>query len=185
MVRFRNADSNPANGLEEALYYATDASGKVTSLVSAAGEVVERYIYDPYGNVTVLNADWTPQEVEGHDPGAASAVANDVLYAGYRYDAETGLYNVRNREYHPTLGRFIQRDPVGYSAGMNLYSYAAASPITRADPMGLCETTGVPGTPITVPCQGPSHRGLCRFPEYRPLLFFELIRVPCTHPCAP
>ena len=27
------------------------------------------------------------------------------------------------------------------------------------------------GTPITVPCQGPSHRGLCRFPEYRPLLF--------------
>ena len=31
-------------------------------------------------------------------------------YAGYRYDAETGLYYVRQRHYDPRLGRFLQPD---------------------------------------------------------------------------
>jgi RHS repeat-associated protein len=59
-----------------------------------------------------------------------------VLYAGYRFDAETGLYHVRHRMYHATLGRWLQRDPIGYEDGMGLYEYARSSPIVHLDPLG-------------------------------------------------
>ena len=37
---------------------------------------------------------------------------NQVLFAGYRHDPETGLYHVRYRYHHPSLGRWITRDPI-------------------------------------------------------------------------
>jgi len=49
----------------------------------------------------------------------------------------TGLYHVRHRMYHPTLGRWIQRDPIGYADGMSLYEYAGSSPVGGVDPSGL------------------------------------------------
>jgi len=45
----------------------------VTALAEDDGDVVERYLYDPYGNVTFLKADWSLQEVSGHEDGTASA----------------------------------------------------------------------------------------------------------------
>jgi RHS repeat-associated protein len=127
-------DGDLDGGSEEGdntLYYTTDANFNVTALVDAeTGEVVERYMYDPYGKATVCEEDWTPREDN------ASAVANDFLYCGYRFDAETGLYNVRHRYYHPTLGRWTQRDS-GYLDALNLYEYARGMPSGAVDPRGL------------------------------------------------
>jgi RHS repeat-associated protein len=137
VVRFHdgNTDGDLDGGSEEGdntLYYTTDANWNVTALVDAeTGEVVERYMYDPYGKATVCEEDWTPREDN------ASAVANDVLYCGYRFDAETGLYHVRYRYYHPTLGRWTGRDAVGYADGTDLYQYAGCAPTQRLDPFGL------------------------------------------------
>ncbi len=40
--------------------------------------------------------------------------------------------------YHPTMGRFIQRDPIGYRAGdANLYRYVKSSPTNYRDPQGM------------------------------------------------
>jgi RHS repeat-associated protein len=63
-------------------------------------------------------------------------VANVILFAGYRFDAATGLYQVRHRYHHPTLGRWINRDPKGYTDGSNLYEYVASRPMGATDPMG-------------------------------------------------
>jgi hypothetical protein len=38
--------------------------------------------------------------------------------------------------YHAQLGRFVARDLIGYSDGMNLYDYAGGNPTLRQDPMG-------------------------------------------------
>jgi RHS repeat-associated protein len=139
VLRWRDADADPETGqygLDETLYYCNDANMNVTALVDAeTGEVVERYMYDPYGKATVCEEDWTPRE------GNASAVANDVLYCGYRFDAETGLYSVRFRYYHPTLGRWIERDPVPARPGLNLTQYAISSSPNYTDPYGLRDIT--------------------------------------------
>ena len=47
---------------------------------------------------------------------------NEIRFTGHRFNPTTGTYHARNREYHPTLGRFMQRDPLGYVDGMSLYA---------------------------------------------------------------
>ena len=152
ILRDRETDDNPEtgdlgktdSGLDERLYYLTDANMNVTAVVDAdTGAVVERYAYDPYGKVIVLNgASGTDPDVTGSvaewdsDADGVSDVDNRILYCGYYRDAETGLYHVRNRMYHPTLGRFIHRDSIGYVDGMNLYEYVGGMATGAVDPMG-------------------------------------------------
>ena len=56
-------------------------------------------------------------------------------YGQYR-DSETGLVYCKARYYAPSLGRFISRDPIGFSGGINLYAYCNDDPVNYADPLG-------------------------------------------------
>ncbi len=122
----------------ETLYYTQDANFNVTALVNPSGTVLERTMYDPYGKPTFYDANWA-------NPSDSSDYANEVLFAGYRYDTETGLYHVRYRCLHPTLGRWMSRDPIGYVGVMNLYQYARSRPARSVDPLGLKEASCGPG----------------------------------------
>ena len=57
--------------------------------------------------------------------------------AGNYADAETGLTLLTNRFYDPRMGRFLARDPAGYAARSNLYTYCNNDPTDLADPLGL------------------------------------------------
>jgi RHS repeat-associated protein len=59
------------------------------------------------------------------------------LYAGYFFDHETGLYQVRNRYYDAGLSVWTSRDPA--ESDMNLYRYVGDQPISGIDPTGLAE----------------------------------------------
>ena len=110
------------------VYYTGDANYNVTALLDYTGAVVERYVYTPYGEATVYDGNWS---------NPAAAAGDGPLYCGYWFDAESGLYHVRAREYHPTLGAFTARDPLGFSAGdANLYAYCGGNPLARTDPSG-------------------------------------------------
>jgi len=137
VLRWRDADTD--GSAIEKRYYTYDANFNVTGLVEeqASATVVERYAYDPYGNVHVLDADWSA------DADGASDFDNELLYCGYRFDADTGLFHVRFRFYHPTLGRWMQRDPLEYQGKMNLYS-SATNPTIMVDPFGTRESTPPP-----------------------------------------
>jgi RHS repeat-associated protein len=125
----KDGDGDCTDGTDERLYFVQDINWNTTALVTTAGSVVERYAYTAYGQQSVFNASWTTQ--------AATVYNNEVLFAGYRLDPETQLYHVRARAYHPTLGRFLQRDPAGYHDGMNLYEYVRSTPTLSTDPSGM------------------------------------------------
>jgi RHS repeat-associated protein len=136
----RDRDTDDDGVMDETLYYTNDANFNVTAVVDAdTGDVVERYVYDPYGKVTILDGQTGGQTDWAADENQVSDVDNAVLYTGQRFDGESALYLFRNRYHDPSLGRFISRDPIGYFGGMNLYSYASARAVDRADPMGLFE----------------------------------------------
>ena len=128
VLRWRDTDAN--GSLDETLYYCNDANMNVTALVSTSGAVVERYLYDPYGKVSVCDGVWSAVTW-------ANSKQNEVLFCGYRFDPESGLYHVRHRHYHPTLGRWTTRDPIQYRDGLDLYHYVASNPVGRRDPSGL------------------------------------------------
>ena len=72
--------------------------------------------------------------------GNVVAGGNMPLY-GYtgRIPDATGLMNYRNRYYDPTIGRFTQRDPIGFGGGLNPYTYVSNSPMNFTDPLGLAQ----------------------------------------------
>jgi len=92
----RLSDMNDDGLADETLYYTWDANHNVTALVWASGLVAERYVYEPYGRVTVCNATTWAAVSDGGDAnstaGDESGYGNEILYCGYRYDPETALY---------------------------------------------------------------------------------------------
>ncbi len=145
-IALRYYDENTDGNVVEH-YYLQDANFNVTAVADNTGTVVERYAYTPYGEVTVRDADFSA------DADGLSDIANELLYTGRRLDPETGLQLNRNRFYHQQLGRWVNRDPIGYLGGMNLYGYVESMPTVRLDSSGL-KTLPVP-RPITGPITGP------------------------------
>ena len=65
---------------------------------------------------------------------------NSILYAGYQYDEETGLYYLNARMYDPITARFMQEDTYRGDPNdpltLNLYTYCANNPLIYSDPSG-------------------------------------------------
>ncbi len=108
-----------SGGSEVLEFFHADKRGSVIAMGDAAGTRVEGpFVYGPYGSGAPV----------GGEP---------YKYTGRRLDAETGLYYYRARYYSPSLGRFLQTDPIGYGDDLNMYAYVGNDPTDMTDPTGM------------------------------------------------
>ncbi len=113
------------------LLYTPDAQGNVSQQVNATtGAVVASYAYDAWGGRTVSTTDPTAAS----DPYAGYGGLH-----GYYTDWETGLQLCGLRYYDSAAGRWLNRDPISYAGGVNVYEYCGNGPVGMSDASGLNE----------------------------------------------
>jgi RHS repeat-associated protein len=114
------------------VYYHQDGLGSVTQLTDLSGNVVEKYAYDIFGKASIFGG-LNLQAI------ASSLQSNRFLFTGREWLSDVGLYDYRNRVYSCELGRFLQTDPIRFSAGdVNLYRYVRNGSTRMIDSLGLC-----------------------------------------------
>ena len=132
VVCYHDATSNGSysDTGDSILYYTSDANHNVTAAINASdGSLAARYVYAPYGQPTAYSGTWT---------NAAAPTSDGPLYCGYWFDAETGNYLARNREFITVVSTWDVRDPLGYAAGDdNLYRYLGNRPTNATDASGM------------------------------------------------
>jgi RHS repeat-associated protein len=100
----------------------TDGTGSPRVIVDAGtGAVVDVVGRDDFG--VVINESSPGFQTFGFGTG--------------QYDVDTGLVRIGARDLDPIVGRWITRDPAGFLASTNVYSYAANDPVNHIDPTGL------------------------------------------------
>ena len=101
-------------------YFHNDHLGTPQVLTDASNTVVWRGDYSPFGQ-----ANETVKTVE-----------QNLRFPGQYYDKETGLHYNYFRDYDPSIGRYIQSDPIGLRGGLSTYGYSHQNPIKFIDPDG-------------------------------------------------
>jgi RHS repeat-associated protein len=106
-------------------YFHNDISGSPMAASDAAGNLLWKENYKPYGEK--LNQ-------------SAPSSSNKIGYHGKPFDDDTGLSYMGARYYDPVLGRFMGVDPVDFQTSnlhsFNRYTYANNNPYKYVDPDG-------------------------------------------------
>ena len=68
------------------------------------------------------------------NPSGLGAFSFNLRFPGQYFDAETGLHYNYFRDYDPTIGRYVESDPIGLDGGVNTYAYVTNHPLRNYDP---------------------------------------------------
>ncbi|WP_162184672.1 RHS repeat domain-containing protein [Sphingomonas hengshuiensis] len=107
-------------GTSDRRFLYADERGSIVAVADNSGNKIATNSYDEFG---------IPQ---------AGGNTGRFQYTGQVWLPELGMYHYKARTYSPTLGRFLQADPIGYGDGLNKYAYVGNDAINRIDPSGTC-----------------------------------------------
>ena len=124
----------------------TDQLGTPQKITDGSANVVWDGVYDPFGLAVSVSSLWgSPTQWGSFTWEPTTPVPTNLRFPGQYADAETALNQNWNRDYDPTIGRYIQSDPYGISSGVNTYEYVEGNPLYGADNTGLIDNCVLKG----------------------------------------
>jgi RHS repeat-associated protein len=128
-----------APGAATAYFIHTDQLNTPRAITDGSGNLVWQWDSDPFG-----------KEGANEQPAGQPTFTFNQRFPGQQFDRESNLHYNYFRDYDPSLGRYIQSDPIGLEGGINTYGYVDGSPLEKVDPLGLQYTDERKG--IRIPC---------------------------------
>lgn len=118
-ITFADGQATP---IATTLYYVhTDHRGAPQVVTAQNQSVAWMADYQPFGKL---------------QSGQVNSIDLYSRFPGQFLDNETGLYYNYFRDYDPSIGRYIESDPIGLDGGINTYGYVEGNPIKYTDPTG-------------------------------------------------
>jgi RHS repeat-associated protein len=110
---------------DQVIKVVSDQVGTPRAFVDAAtGAIISKTHFDEFG-------------IKSEPAAVAATELDSIGYAGGLFDADTGLTHFGAREYSADTGRWVSKDPIGFSGGdTNLYGYVLNDPLNYIDPEG-------------------------------------------------
>ncbi len=124
----RDRDADDSGTLVEKLYCLMDYFDPI-SVTNDEGNIQERYQFSAFGLRSITDAEWTAQSESEFDFQHA--------FHGQSVDPETLYYNYGYRYYHSMVGRWLSKDPIGETGGVNVQAFVENHPVNDTDAYGL------------------------------------------------
>ncbi len=126
---YTSTNNSPFSILHSQLCFPTyDANGNISEYVTASsGNIVAHYDYSPFGEQILASGEM--------------AQTFTHRFSTKPFCQYTGLIEYQYRKYHPSLGRWLSRDPIGEQGGVNLYAMCGNNGIDNYDIYGKLDAS--------------------------------------------
>lgn len=122
-------------------------------IIIGSGTIDTRFVIaDERGSlISGTTSSGNPSDINTYDEYGIGGPNNSSYFGftGQTRLSALGLHYYKARFYNQEIGRFMQPDPTGYRAGLNIYAYVENDPINLIDPFGLQSSPQVDGPGIT------------------------------------